>query len=67
MDHPLRAEILKRHDDALRAGRPSYPDPETGYSVFTAQFLIDRGHCCASGCRHCPYVDDQASDLGDPT
>lgn len=31
-----------------------YFTPE-GYTVFTAQFLLRRGHCCQSGCRHCPY------------
>jgi hypothetical protein len=28
---------------------------ENGYVVFTAQFLLRRGYCCGSGCRHCPY------------
>jgi hypothetical protein len=23
--------------------------------VFTAQYLLKRGTCCGSGCRHCPY------------
>jgi hypothetical protein len=23
--------------------------------VFTAKFLLRRGYCCGSGCRHCPY------------
>ena len=23
--------------------------------VFTASYLKRRGHCCDSGCRHCPY------------
>ena len=23
--------------------------------VFTARFLLKRGYCCESGCRHCPY------------
>lgn len=23
--------------------------------VFTADFLRQRGYCCESGCRHCPY------------
>jgi hypothetical protein len=23
--------------------------------VFTPQYHIERGHCCGSGCRHCPY------------
>ena len=23
--------------------------------VFTALFHLERGQCCGSGCRHCPY------------
>lgn len=23
--------------------------------VFTARYLLRRGFCCDSGCRHCPY------------
>ncbi|QOV90383.1 DUF5522 domain-containing protein [Humisphaera borealis] len=28
---------------------------EQGRWVFTAVFHRKRGHCCGSGCRHCPY------------
>jgi hypothetical protein len=28
---------------------------ENGNWVFTAKFLLKRGYCCRSGCRHCPY------------
>ncbi len=28
---------------------------ENGLYVFTAIFLLRRGYCCQSGCRHCPY------------
>ena len=28
---------------------------EDGLVVLTAQYLRDRGYCCTSGCRHCPY------------
>jgi hypothetical protein len=28
---------------------------ENGLYVFTAKFLLRRGYCCGSGCRHCPY------------
>ena len=48
-------EIRRRHDAAVLAGDPSYVDPATGYQVFTARYLLDRGHCCDSLCRHCPY------------
>ncbi|HSS20214.1 MAG TPA: DUF5522 domain-containing protein [Pyrinomonadaceae bacterium] len=30
---------------------------EDGLLVFTATFLLKRGYCCDSGCRHCPYKD----------
>jgi len=23
--------------------------------VFTEQYHLDRGNCCGSNCRHCPY------------
>ncbi len=28
---------------------------EGAYMVFTAAYLLRRGYCCRSGCRHCPY------------
>lgn len=28
---------------------------EHGYMVLTEEFLKQRGYCCESGCRHCPY------------
>ena len=30
---------------------------ENGLLVFTSKFLLKRGFCCESGCRHCPYKD----------
>jgi hypothetical protein len=32
---------------------------ENGMVVFTEQFLLNRGYCCNSGCRHCPYKKKQ--------
>jgi hypothetical protein len=52
------AEIMSRHSDAVSKGEPCYIDPTTGLSVFTAASLADRGYCCDSGCRHCPYIVD---------
>ncbi len=34
--------------------------------VFTARFLLRRGYCCESGCRHCPYHLDKATLPGTP-
>lgn len=28
---------------------------ERGAWVFTREYLLGRGKCCSSGCRHCPY------------
>jgi hypothetical protein len=28
-----------------------------GLMVFTAEYLLRRGYCCGSGCRHCPYAN----------
>ncbi len=28
---------------------------ENGLMVFTAHYLRNRGYCCETGCRHCPY------------
>ena len=28
---------------------------ENGKVVFTTEYHIERGYCCGSGCRHCPY------------
>lgn len=47
---------MDRHAQAVAERRPSYRDPVSGLSVFTAAFLADRGYCCESSCRHCPYV-----------
>ena len=54
-ERPDRAAILAAHAAALEAGEPGYRDPSTGLFVFTAGYLADRGSCCDTGCRHCPY------------
>jgi hypothetical protein len=55
---PRFAEVMERHAAAIESGVPCYQDPATNLSVFTAAFLAERGYCCDSGCRHCPYVID---------
>ena len=51
----LTKEIKRLHQEACNAKQESYIDPETGYLVFTSYYHLERGHCCESGCRHCPY------------
>jgi hypothetical protein len=53
--HRCYDEIIARHGEAMQVGLPVYTDPVSGFSVFTAGFLAERGYCCESGCRHCPY------------
>lgn len=55
-DHPARAQIIRLHRQAVDAGEAGYVDPQSGLFVFTARYLADRGSCCQSNCRHCPYV-----------
>ena len=54
--NPRYDEIRERHASAVAANLPTYADPVSGFSVFTAAFLAKRGYCCESGCRHCPFV-----------
>ena len=42
-------------------GEDFYYTPE-GYKCFTEKFHLKRGHCCKSGCRHCPYGFDKKTE-----
>jgi hypothetical protein len=39
--------------DQLIEGKDYYWDGP--FMIFTRQYHLRRGHCCGSGCRHCPY------------
>jgi hypothetical protein len=54
---PDHAAIVAAHERSLERGEDGYLDPSTGFFVFDAQALWDRGVCCSSACRHCPYED----------
>lgn len=43
------------HQAALAAGHQTYVDPATGFRVFTELAHLQRGSCCGSACRHCPF------------
>jgi Family of unknown function (DUF5522) len=60
----LDAEIVAAHAAASAAGADGYVDPVSGLFVFTSAYLAERGTCCDSGCRHCPYGDDQTRIQG---
>jgi len=55
---PTHPDVASSHSDTppnkpLQLGVDYYI--ENGYWVFTEHFLRERGYCCGSGCRHCPY------------
>jgi hypothetical protein len=46
----------------MQQGRDYYI--EKGYYVFTEYYLAQRGYCCNSGCRHCPYRKKEIKPIG---
>ena len=54
-DSVINKKIMALHKKAIEKNEDTYVDPATGYKVFTAAYLLKRGNCCGSGCRHCPY------------
>ena len=55
-EHPAYELIIDAHEAAVQRGLAGYLDPLSGSFVFTAAAHWERGTCCVSGCRHCPYV-----------
>ena len=53
--HPPAPAYQPLHDAAVARGETHYIDPDSGFLVFTALFHQQRGTCCLSACRHCPY------------
>ncbi|XP_078417839.1 uncharacterized protein C1orf53 homolog [Cetorhinus maximus] len=58
----LEREIAACHRRACRAGQQTYVDPESGYLVLTRLAHLQRGKCCGSACRHCPYNQVNVKD-----
>lgn len=54
-DPRIPAEVQAAHDAAVARGELTYRDPRTGGLVVTRLRMLDQGHCCGVGCRHCPY------------
>jgi hypothetical protein len=55
-EEPGYADALAAHEQSIALDTYGYRDPRTGLLVFSAGYLWDRGFCCDTGCRHCPYV-----------
>ena len=50
-----------KNENKLIEGEDYYVTPE-GYRCFTEQYLLKRGYCCESGCKHCPYGYDKKTN-----
>ena len=59
---PDQSGFAALHKDACERGEKTYIDPDTGYSVFTSLAHTQRGWCCGSGCRHCPFGHENVKD-----
>jgi hypothetical protein len=44
-------------EEELKEGEDHYL--EDGYLVFTEAYHLKRGYCCGSGCRHCPWREEE--------
>ncbi|XP_062279863.1 uncharacterized protein C1orf53 homolog [Scomber scombrus] len=54
--------IHRSHREACEAKKQMYVDPSSGYKVFTEYAHLQRGKCCGSACRHCPYGQVNVKD-----
>jgi hypothetical protein len=36
---------------------------QAGFLVYTEAYHLDRGYCCKSDCRHCPWKDKEKALL----
>jgi len=62
IDEMTIAESAPEEPALLQEGVDYYL--EDGLMVFTSIFLLRRGFCCESGCRHCPYGYSKQHPLG---
>jgi hypothetical protein len=62
----IAPHVRTAHDAAERRGKTGYIDPKTGLLILTAAYLLERGHCCGAGCRHCPYPPEVQAEAGRP-
>lgn len=54
--------IHRIHREACEAHKQMYVDPGSGYKVFTEYAHRQRGTCCGSACRHCPFGQVNVKD-----
>jgi hypothetical protein len=59
-------QALAEHVAACQRGDAGYLDPDTNLFVMTSVYLLERGTCCGSGCRHCPYGEEEQASANRP-
>ncbi|XP_051868501.1 uncharacterized protein C1orf53 homolog [Pristis pectinata] len=59
---PCERQIAALHRQACKDGLHTYVDPFSGYLVLTRLAHRQRGQCCGSACRHCPYDQVNVKD-----
>lgn len=57
-ENKLPEPINTLHKEAIYNKQKYYIDPATGKKVLTSYYLKNRGFCCCSGCRHCPWDEE---------
>tara|TARA_S200000501_G_scaffold376323_1_gene430918 strand:- start:4827 stop:4985 length:159 start_codon:yes stop_codon:yes gene_type:complete len=50
---------LKKVSKINNLKKDEYYMTPNGYIVFTEKYLLKRGYCCNSQCRHCPYKKNE--------
>lgn len=63
-DPAIPPAVQAAHDAAAARGALTYRDPRCGGIVVTRVRLVDQGHCCGVGCRHCPYPREAQAQSG---
>lgn len=48
-------EDLSSFSKRSKLAEEDYYLSEEGFIIFTEAYHLKRGHCCKSGCKHCPY------------
>ena len=48
-----------REEENSKVQGEDYYLSEEGFFIFTEEYHLKRGHCCQSGCKHCPFGFDK--------
>jgi hypothetical protein len=49
------SELYYKEERKIEFNQKDFYETKDNLMVMTEEFHIQRGSCCGSGCRHCPY------------